>query len=392
MQSLVLQDASDTEGYSSHVYTSESDYSTTPVKRAPVVAGNDTDVNTKLITPTVAGSRMRDICSPTWHISDGPLKTRSRFGMVKMTYGATGATFNVQSSKTNKAQMALDPQTYTFLLVPTPAQCRCTRVCTQPSLKVCDVLRLRRPLWERDETMVVQVARLLRADNIDLLNARGTIPPQTPMAYKIDGRLVCCAFWCTVMGTSDHTIRKSRVMARTGSFITGHAGTTMSKLHLGDVTTGVEASDALKCHAYWHQYFDVMCQKPNDKFRLFPTAESFKSLYDTNFKPYVKRMGWVKIPSDKVFIRVATTHDDFDDVKRKRNHTHCRCDECTNCKEIIARGFRNGEDLEIHRRRWASHQKAVKDWRYCENYWTQLSCSSPHEVTTSYETRLSLTT
>jgi hypothetical protein len=355
------------------------------------VAGNDT-VNTKLITPTPTGSRMRDVCSPSWNISDGLLKKRSRHGMVKMTYSATGETFDVQSSKANKAQMALDPQTFTFLLVPTPAQCKCTRVCTRHVLTVGDVLRLRRPLWECDETMVVQVARLLRADNTDLLNARGTIPPQTPMAYKIDGRLVCCAFWCTVMGTSDHTIRKSRVMAKNGLFVTGHAGTSISKLQLGDVTTGCEASDALKCHGFWHQYFEVMCQKPNDEIRLFPTVESFKSLYISNLKPYAKRMGWIKIPSQKVFERVATTHADFADVKRKRNHTHCRCDECTNCKEIMARGFRNGEDLELHKQRWGRHQGAVKDWRYCENYWTQLSQSSPHEVITSYVTRLSRTT
>ena len=156
----------------------------------------------------------------------------------------------------------------------------------------------------------------------------------------------------------------------------------MKKLQLGDVTTGAEASDALKCHGFWHQYFDVMCQRPNDRVRLFPTTESFHSLYITHLQPYAKRLGWVKIPSEKAFARVATTHADFSDVKRKRNHTHCRCDECTDCKEIMARGFRNGEDLTLHEERWARHQQAVKDWRYCEGYWTQLAQSSPHEVTT----------
>jgi hypothetical protein len=383
MQSFVLQDASSTDKddhWGSDPDLSDSDYCTSPVKRAP-------GVNKQLVTPTPMGSRMR---GPSWHISDGLRKKRSRHGMVQMTYIPTGETFDVQSSKTNKAQVALDPTNYAFLLVPTPAQCKCTRVCTKTPLTVGDVLRLRRPLWESDESVLIQVARLLRTDNTHMLNTRGIIPAQAPMDYKIDGREVCCAFWCTVMGTSDHTIRKSRTMAKHGRFVTGHAGTSMTKLQLGDVTTGAEASDALKCHGFWYQYFDVMCQRPNDEVRLFPTAETFKSLYISHLLPYAKRNGWVKNPSPKVFTTIATNHDDFADVKRKRNHTHCRCDECTNCKEIMDRGFRNGEELTLHKERWARHQVAVKDWRHCENYWTQMAQSSPHEVTTRSVTFLTL--
>jgi hypothetical protein len=140
----------------------------------------------------------------------------------------------------------------------------------------------------------------------------------------------------------------------------------------------------MKCHGFWYQFFDIFCQKPNDTTRLFPTAETFSSLYITNFLPYAKRHQWTEIPSKKVFTRVATTHPDFADVKRKKNHTHCRCDECTDCKELMSRGFKNGEDLEAVNRRWGRHQQAVKDWRLCEGYWTQLSQSSPWQVITTH--------
>ena len=45
-------------------------------------------------------------------------------------------------------------------------------------------------------------------------------------------------------------------------------------------------------------------------------------------------------------MRVATSHPDFDDVKKKKNHTHLRCDECADCKDLIANSFRNGADLD----------------------------------------------
>jgi hypothetical protein len=245
------------------------------------------------------------------------------------------------------------------------------------------VLNLRRPIWESDESVVVHVARLLRSFNTHQLNADGLIATRTSIYYAIEGRQVCRTYWSIVMGISDHTLRRSRLMAKTGRFVTTHAGIGLTKGTIGDGSPGsTEASDGLKCHAFWMMYFDVMCQRPNDEVRLFPTAETFPSLYQSQFLPHVERMGWTKTPGERVFTKIAKNHRDFADVKRKKNHTHCRCDECSDCRALLAAGFRNGADLEDARQRWQRHQGAVKDWRECENYWTQRSQSTPHEVIT----------
>jgi hypothetical protein len=360
----------------------------TPVKQ--VMGGaKEATIDTQFTTPTSTGSEKKvkylDMYAGNWTLSS-PKNSKnqsSRDSMIKMTYGATGATFNVLNTKVNKAQAALDPQTYDFLLVPSRDQCRCNRVCTTFPLTVGDVLNLRRPIWESDDPTLVSIARQLRSFNLSLLNVAGEIPRNASLAYKINDREVCGAYWMTVMGISDHTMRRSRMMAKHGRFVTAHAGTGMTKLTLGDGSPNLEASDALKCHSFWYQYFAIFCQKPNDEVRLFPTAETFKSLYIKNFLPYATRLGWTKIPSQKVFTTVASTHPDFADVKRKKNHTHCRCNECSDCKALLAAGFQNGAELEAVQHRWQLHQTAIRDWRACEQYWTQLSQSTPHEVITT---------
>jgi hypothetical protein len=81
-----------------------------------------------------------------------------------------------------------------------------------------------------------------------------------------------------------------------------------------------------------------------------------------------------------IFTRVATSHPDFDDVKKKKKHTHLRCDECADCKDLITNGFRNGEDLDALKARFKRHNDSVLRWREMENYYTQLAQSAPHEV------------
>jgi hypothetical protein len=358
----------------------------TPVKRGLCVAqGATTDQEFVTPTSTRTGKKFKylDMYASNWTV-DSPKNQSARTGMVKLTYNATGATFDVLSTKSNKAQAALDPQTYDFLLVPSATQCRCARVCNKFDLTAGAVINLRRSIWESDEPTQVNIARLLRSYNLSLLNVAGHIPPSATLNYKIDGRQVCGRFWITVMGISDHTIRRSRIMAKNGRFVVGHAGTGMTKLHNGDSSPTAEASDALKIHAFWHDYFNIFCQRPNDDVRLFPTAETFKSLYISNFLPYAMRLGWTKIPSVELFGRVASTHPDFADVKRKKNHTHCRCVECSDCKALLAAGFRNGEELTSVQKRWELHQTSIRDWRNCEHYWTQLSQSTPHEVIVSH--------
>jgi hypothetical protein len=357
----------------------------TPVKQV-LGEAKEAATNTQFTTPTPTGSRKKvkylDRYASNWTLSS-PKTATSRHGMVKMTYGLTGATFNVLATKINKAQAALDPQTYDFLLVPSVSQCRCHRLCTQSPLTAGAVLNHRRPLWESDDQILISTARLLRSYNLTQLTVNGLIPTNASLIYKISDREVCGAYWATVMGISDHTLRRSRMMAKNGRFVTGHAGTGMTKLQNGEGSPTAEASDALKCHGFWFQYFEIFCQRPNDEVRLFPTAETFKSLYINNFLPYAARLGWKKIPTVKVFSKVASTHPDFADVKRKKNHTHCRCNECSDCKALLAAGFRNGEDLEAVQHRWLLHQTAIRDWRSCEHYWTQLSQSTPHEVITT---------
>ena len=364
----------------------------TPVKR---VLGEPRRATTdkQFVTPTStrSGKKVKylHLYASNWTVVS-PKNQSARTGMVKLMYNATGATFDVLSTKANKAQAALDPQTYDVLLVPSATQCSCPRACSKSHLTAGAVINLRRSIWESDEPTQVNIARLMRSQNLALLNVAGHIPSSASLTYNIDGRQVCGRFWMTVMGISDHTMRRSRIMAKHGRFIVGHAGTGMTRLQHGDGSPTAEASDALKCHAYWYQYFEIFCQKPNDEVRLFPTAETFQSLYITNFLPYATRLGWKKIPSVELFGRVASKHPDFGDVKRKKNHTHCRCVECSDCKALLAAGFRNGAELEAVQHRWKLHQTAIRDWRNCEHYWTQLAQSIPHEVIATHLPRVLL--
>ena len=86
-------------------------------------------------------------------------------------------------------------------------------------------------------------------------------------------------------------MRKSRMMAKNNRMVTAHAGTGMTKSTVGDGTPGsIEASDSAKVYSWWFHYFEVFAQRPNDETRLFPTAETFASLYQSQFLPHAKRL------------------------------------------------------------------------------------------------------
>ena len=123
-----------------------------------------------------------------------------------------------------------------------------------------------------------------------------------------------------------------------GNFIVTHGGRDLCKLK-AESCDG-EASAALKCHAFWTHYFNVFCQRPEDKMRLFPTQEAFPHLYTSTFLPYAENLGWKSIPKLRCFETVACTHPDFADVKKRKQHTHCRCSQCADCKAALRRGFR----------------------------------------------------
>jgi hypothetical protein len=331
--------------------------------------------STAVVTPTPASTvKPRGEFHPGFTVATKP---DSKF--VTLTYTATGATFVVPSNKQNKAASGLDPSTYFFLIVPTIKHCSCHRGCpAKCGLRAHDVLKLRQSMYESEEPALILLAKRLRHINSNLVLPDGIMPPGSSLSYKIGDHQVCGKYWRTVYGTSEHTVRRSRVLAKSGNFYVGHAGRGMTKHPVA--ADGTEAGPSLKIHAFWTHYFDTMCQRPNDEDRLFPTEQTFPSIYESCFKPYAERLQWLVVPGERQFRRVAVTHPDFADVKKKKKHTHVRCNECTNCKELLARGFRNAEDLSALNQRWKAHQTAVRAWRECETYHTQRAQSFPHEV------------
>jgi hypothetical protein len=335
--------------------------------------------STAVVTPRAAPSTRSPVTPRDNFHPAFTRATKSDSNFVTLTYTATGATFVVPSNKQNKAASGLDPSTYFFLMVPTDKHCSCHRGCpAKCGLRAHDVLQLRRTMYESEEPALILLAKRLRHINRALVQPDGIMTKGTSLSYKIGDHEVCGKYFKTVYGTSEHTIRRSRNLAKSGNFHIGHAGRGVTKLPLA--SEAGEAGPSLKIHAFWTQYFDTMCQRPNDEDRLFPTEQTFPSIYKSCFEPYAERLNWLVVPSERQFRRVACSHPDFADVKKKKKHTHVRCNECTNCKELLARGFRNAEDLTALNERWKCHQTSVRAWRECETYHTQRAQSFPHEV------------
>ena len=311
---------------------------------------------------------------PGWTL---PKRGRSR-SAVTMIHDATGQSYTVPRTKFNKAAAALDPARFGFLLIPQTGDCKCARVCTKIPLTANDVLKERVPIWTADENSSALFAKKLRSYNRQLVDSDGVIPDGCNLQYKFAGHRVCSAFWRTGMGASDHTTRKARQMAISGNFMVAHAGAGRCKVQVAAGDN--EAHESLKCHTFWTHYFDTMCQRPNDDVRLFPTQEAFPHLYTETFLPYAKNLGWKNVPKLRCFEHVACKHPDFQDVKKRKKHTHLRCSECDDCKQDLARSLKNGVSLAAAKRRWEAHQTAIRRWREFENYYTQLAQSRPHEV------------
>jgi hypothetical protein len=300
-------------------------------------------------------------------------------GMVSVTHDASGSTYKVPKTKMSKALFNLDPTTFAFVLNPTKTHCKCSRVCHQHGITVPLILRARRSIYETDQPSLVLFARLLRSYNShQVLLQDGTIPDEARLVYEFNGKRVCGDFWRTAMGTSGHTKARACRMAKSGKFLVVHGSAGQTRVKLESV--GTEASESLKCHSYWTDFFNKSCQRPNDETRLFPTEQTFPAIYAESFLPYAARQKWKEIPGVGLFTKVATSHPDFDDVKKKKKHTHLRCDECADCKDLIYHGFKNGDDLASLKERFQRHNDSVQAWREMENYYTQLAKSSPHEV------------
>ena len=313
---------------------------------------------------------------PTHH--PGWRKKNMPAGMVSVTHEGSGSTYIIPSTKFSKAVHNLDPATFTWLLNPTKANCKCGRVCHQKGTTVPQVLRARRSVYESEDPSLAVFARELRGYNSHLVLQDGTIPAEARLVYKFNDQVVCGDFWQTVMGTSGHTKKRAARLAKSGKFLVVHGLTGQTKMKLESV--GTEAAASLKCHAFWTDYFHKTCQRPNHETRLFPTEQTFSSIYNDAFTVYSLRQGWDHIPKLGLFTRVATTHPDFADVKSKKKHSHLRCTECADCKDLITNGFKNGADLVALQARFKRHNDSVQRWREMENYYTQLAKSSPHEV------------
>jgi hypothetical protein len=234
---------------------------------------------------------------------------KSRGARVTMTHDATGRTFSVLKTKFNKACLALDSSTFTFLLAPAPGDCRCSRVCTRLPLTADQVLKERIPIWTADESARTLFAKQLRSQNLTLVGLDGTIPVRCSLQYRFAGHQVCSAFWRVGMGASDHMTRAARSMAMSGNFDVSHGGRHLRKVKTGSAEG--EASPALKVHAFWTNYFDIFCQRPEEKLRLFPTQEAFPHLYKNTFLPHIQKMEWKETPSIRCFETVACNHKDF---------------------------------------------------------------------------------
>lgn len=123
-------------------------------------------------------------------------------------------------------------------------------------------------------------------------------------------------------------------------------------------------------HAYdfWFIFFEVNCQKPNSETRLWPVDKSIRQIYREYFVAYLKAL---KVPTEHwcclEWFRQARKEPEFKDVKRRKEHWHCKCHKCSVLKKQMLNCFKDGLSLTEYKRARDAHDCSVKAWRRLES-------------------------
>jgi hypothetical protein len=191
---------------------------------------------------------------------------------------------------------------------------------------------------------------------------------------KTGSKQVCREYYARLYGVATNVVRRAGSLAK--------GGCRAPKRRSPASTTEKAKYDV--AYAFWFIFFEQHCQKPNDEIRLFPVAKPYRDIYREYFKPWFKRLvkkGEYSAKNKPKFStwKLARKAPEFLDVKKRAEHTHARCTECSRLKKVLLDSFVDGgaEQKYLQERRY--HDMEVEQWRKLEAVAKAVGTNNPSE-------------
>ena len=141
------------------------------------------------------------------------------------------------------------------------------------------------------------------------------------------------------------------------------------------------------CIAFWNEFFDEFCERPNDKIRLFPSNQSITFIHGHFFKEWFDKQKEKRQDADTpeeipslVTLRRARKDERFKDVKNLKKHHHAKCVTCKELAILRKAAFTDTEKKREYMRQLRLHSNTVREWRKLEEVLKALATHSPQEL------------
>ena len=300
---------------------------------------------------------LRDLSNQRWQVEP----TTGLNGFATITDTTTGITHSVPAGRAQKAQIMLDYDDVVGCMHPTKSMCQCTRKCWDQAFTMKQVFNQRKV-----------VAGMASDDAVGLYHVHNI---QRDEGLKFMGRVVCRGFYAKVNGSSEHVVKKAVHIAKMGA-------DAVWQRSAGKISPEQSAPEKGElAHAFWSVWFDKLCQRPNDDIRLFPADKSYDQIWTECFLPWWKQQGkpdsWK--PSKKYWQKMRH-HKDFDDVKRRAKHFHCRCTVCATLKTLQLCAFTSAQAMATYQQARRRHEDAIHAWRILEGKLDAEATQCPEEL------------
>jgi hypothetical protein len=303
---------------------------------------------------------------------------------------------SIPINRLNKFKQKADPDMIKKKVIGQRSACvvNCTKNCHE-NFGVAEILQCRLSSFATQTTeqqVSEHLVSRLRIDNQGICN-----DSKKAIVYKVNNKPTCSVFWASAYGVSEDKMKGIRSMLRNGSVLKVHGST-------GTKRTGGAGSKYGVCYAFWHNFFDENCQRPNDELRLFPVNNSQRFIYDTYFMSWFEKQlptpdsdndemesdYSFKIPSFSLF-KSARWDKDFRDVTVRAKHYHCLCHTCHTLKTRLIKGFANNDHYALWKTLFDAHEAEKHGWRKLEAAREAQVKASPSEaILLSYDDTSSL--
>ena len=273
-----------------------------------------------------------------------------------LTDQATGQSYCIPKARTKKAILMLDNDNIVACTHPIASTCDCTRECYDRMHRQ-EILALRKTMAElpNEEAVTTYLVHNIRRDG----------------GLKVKGATVCRNYYAKLHEVGEKKVRKANYVAKQGDVARSGRAPPAPR----------DATKATHAHAFWSVWFDLFCNRPNDEVRLFPVNTTYKEIYQAYFLPWWAHQGHPnrEKPSPKTFQK-ARYSPEFDDVKRRAKHFHCRCTVCQTLQTQSLAAFVSAQSLAAYQHAKHRHNEAIIAWRKLEAHLNALAIQNPEDM------------